>query len=444
MDQVVIIGNGISGITAARYIRKKSNLNITVISDEHSYFFSRTALMYVYMGHMKFSQTQPYENWFWKKNNINLLQSRVTSVSPDINKLKLDNGEHISYSKLIIASGSKYNMLNWPGKDLKGVSGLYHKQDLDHITKLTQTCKNAVIIGGGLIGIELTEMLLSKNIRVTLVCREKSFWNNALTDDQSQLINNHIKSHHINLIFNDTLKSIEGEKGLVKNVLLESGLKIPCEFVGITIGVSPNIDFIKDSGINFDKGILVNEFLSTNYPNVYAIGDCAEHIIPPNNRPKIESIWYSGRLMGETVANTITESKTKYKPGHWFNSAKFLDIEYQIYGKVNNTKSISKGNAQFNWNNYSKSVNITIQYIISNRQITGISALGIRLRQEVIHKWLDEKKDIHFTIKNFDKILFDPEFSTNYYNQIIKTYNEIFKVNLKHRSNKILSFLNFK
>ena len=97
----------------------------------------------------------------------------------------------------------------------------------------------------------------------------------------------------------------------VKSVLLESGLKIPCEFVGITIGVSPNIDFIKDSGINFDKGILVNEYLSTNYSNIYAVGDCAEHLNPPKNRPKIESIWYSGRLMGETVAKTICGSKIK-------------------------------------------------------------------------------------------------------------------------------------
>ena len=443
MDHVVIIGNGISGITAARFIRKSSDLKITVISDEHPYFFSRTALMYVYMGHMKFSQTQPYENWFWKKNNISLIQSRVTSVSPEINKLQLGNGKHISYSKLIIASGSKYNMLNWPGKDLNGVSGLYHKQDLDHITKLTQNCKNAVIVGGGLIGIELAEMLLSKDIKVTLVCREKSFWDNALTDDQSQLINNHIQSHKINLILNDTLKSIEGEKGFVESVLLESGLKIPCEFVGITIGVSPNIDFIKDSGINFDKGILVNEYLSTNYSNIYAVGDCAEHLNPPKNRPKIESIWYSGRLMGETVAKTICGSKSKYKPGHWFNSAKFLDIEYQIYGQVNNTKSISKDNAQFNWNNFSKSVSISIQYVKSNYQITGISSLGIRLRQEVIQNWLDEKKDIHFTVKNFEKILFDPEFSTNYYNPIIKTFNEIFKVNLKPKSNKILSIFNF-
>ena len=443
MNHVVIIGNGISGITAARHIRKYSNFDITVISEEHPYFFSRTALMYVYMGHMTFTQTQPYENWFWEKNNINLVQSKVTSVSPEINQLQLNNGDTLSYSQLIIATGSKYNMLNWPGKNLKGVSGLYHKQDLDNITKLTQKCNNAVVVGGGLIGIELVEMLLSKNIKVTLICREKSFWENALTDNQSQLINNHIKSHQVNLIFNDTLKSIEGEKGSVKNVILESGLKIPCKFVGITIGVSPNINFIKDSGINFDKGILVNAFLSTNFSNVYAIGDCAEHQNPPNNRPKIESIWYSGKLMGETVAKTICGSKSKYKPGHWFNSAKFLDIEYQIYGQVNNIKSISKENTQFNWTNNSKSINITIQYIKSNHQITGISAIGMRLRQEVIHDWFDEKKDIHFTIKNFDKILFDPEFSTNYNNQIINKYNQTFKVNLKPKSNKILSFFNF-
>ena len=87
---VVIIGNGISGVTAARHIRKRSDYRITIISAESDYFFSRTALMYVYMGHMKFEHTQPYENWFWKKNRIDLVLDRVEQVDYDNKTLKLE------------------------------------------------------------------------------------------------------------------------------------------------------------------------------------------------------------------------------------------------------------------------------------------------------------------------------------------------------------------
>ncbi|MCA6414900.1 MAG: FAD-dependent oxidoreductase, partial [Cytophagales bacterium] len=109
MKHIVIIGNGISGITAARNIRKRSNDNITVISGETEHFFSRTALMYIYMGHMKYENTKPYEDWFWKKNKIELLKDYVEKVEPESKQLVLRSKGNLNYDILIIASGSKSN-----------------------------------------------------------------------------------------------------------------------------------------------------------------------------------------------------------------------------------------------------------------------------------------------------------------------------------------------
>ena len=121
MEHIAIIGNGISGVTLARHIRKLSDKKITIISAESDYFFSRTALMYVYMGHMKFEHTQPYENWFWKKNNIELKKGYVKTIDTDNKTLHFAEGDQISYDKLVIATGSKPNKFGWPGEDLKGV-----------------------------------------------------------------------------------------------------------------------------------------------------------------------------------------------------------------------------------------------------------------------------------------------------------------------------------
>ena len=136
MEHIVIIGNGISGITAARFIRKYSNHKITVISAETKYFFSRTALMYVYMGHMKYEHTKPYEDDFWEKNSINLVQDYVINVDTNEKKISLQSGEPINFDALILATGSKPNKFGWPGQDLPQVQGLYSKQDLDKLEKI--------------------------------------------------------------------------------------------------------------------------------------------------------------------------------------------------------------------------------------------------------------------------------------------------------------------
>lgn len=117
MEHIVIIGNGISGVTLARHIRKLSDKKITIVSAETDYFFSRTALMYIYMGHMKFEHTQPYENWFWKKNRINLKKGYAKTVETKSKTLHFAKGDTMQYDKLVIATGSKPNKFGWPGQD---------------------------------------------------------------------------------------------------------------------------------------------------------------------------------------------------------------------------------------------------------------------------------------------------------------------------------------
>lgn len=422
-EHIVIIGNGISGITAARHIRKNSNKRITVVSAEADYFFSRTALMYVYMGHMKFEHTQPYENWFWKKNRIELKKGFVNQIDSSTNQLIFKDGSILSYDKLILAVGSKPNKFGWPGQDLDGVMGMYHKQDLENLELHTNNCKRAVIVGGGLIGIELAEMLRSRNIPVTFLVREESFWNDVLPKGESNMINEHILEHHIDLRLGVNLEEIiADENGKAKAVRVkETGEVIECDVVGLTAGVSPNIAFLNESSIETNRGILVNRYLETNIPNVYAIGDCAEQREPIGNRRPIEAVWYTGRMMGETVAQTICGNKKQYNPGHWFNSAKFLDIEYQTYGWVfSQPKEYEK---QFHWRHANKLLCITISYHKESNLFLGINTFGIRMRHEMFDKWLNEKRSIHYVLEHLPDANFDPEFYKQYEKEIITAFN---------------------
>jgi len=428
MEHIAIIGNGISGITAARHIRKLSNKKITVISSEADYFFSRTALMYVYMGHMKFKHTQPYENWFWEKNDIALKKGFVKQIDTAQKTLVFSDGEQLAFDKLIIATGSKPNKFGWPGQDLKGVVSLYHKQDLDAIeahAPNNTVCKHAVIVGGGLIGIELAEMFHSRHIPVTFLVREKSYWSGILPSGESEMINNEIRKNGIDLRLESNLKQINANAdGTIKSIVItETGEEIDCDVVGLTAGVSPNIGFLENSNIETNRGILVDRNLQTNIKDIYAIGDCAEQRTAVEGRRPIEAVWYTGRIMGETVAQTICKKETLYTPGHWFNSAKFFDIEYQTYGWVNSEQHKKPNEAHFHWMHSDQTKCLTVAFDKTTQAFLGINTFGIRMRHEIFNRWLDQNKTIDYVLEHLEIAHFDPEFYKNYYSKVIEKYN---------------------
>lgn len=421
MDHIVIIGNGISGITAARHIRKASDHRITVISGESDYFFSRTALMYVYMGHMKWDHLKPYEDWFWEKNRIELKKAWVQKIDFEEKKLHFSSGEPMQYDKLVIATGSVYNKFGWEGQDLKGVQGLVSKQDLIELEENTAHTKKAVIIGGGLIGVELAEMLRTRKIEVTFLVREKAFWHNVLPLPEAKMISEHIRSHNVDLRLETELdKIIPDENGRVKAVQTKDGDRIQCQLVGLCAGVKPNIEFLKNSLLETDRGILVNEFLETNIPDVYAIGDCAQHRKSPDGRKAVEQVWYTGRIMGETLAQTLTGKKLKYQPGNWFNSAKFFDIEYQTYGWV--LPKPIHGVSHFHWQHEKEPKAISIAYNKDSGEFYGLNTFGIRMRQEIFDLWLNENRKIDYILENLKLANFDPEFYETHEKEIFKSF----------------------
>lgn len=429
MEHIVIIGNGISGITAARHIRKFSKKKISIISSESDYFFSRTALMYVFMGHMPFKHTQPYEDWFWKKNDLNLINAHVESIDTDKNHLVLNNGDTFQYDTLIIATGSSPNKFGWPGQDLNGVQGMYSKQDLEQLEKNAVDCKKAVVVGGGLIGIELVEMLISRNIAVTFLVRENSFWSGVLPKQESELINRHIIKHHIDLRLNTELKEIIADAhGNATAIITSKGERIDCSIVGLTAGVHPNIDFVKSSKIATNRGVLVNRFLETNIKNVYAIGDCAEQSNAIGERRPVESVWYTGRMMGEAIAQTICLKPTEYNPGHWFNSAKFLDIEYQTYGWVWAQKKEHEN--RFYWESSQGDKCMHFSFDKNSHVLIGINTFGIRIRHAKMDEWLSKSWTVQQVLANLNQLIFDPELYKAHQQAIVTAYNTEFNENI--------------
>ncbi|MGB1450833.1 MAG: FAD-dependent oxidoreductase, partial [Marinirhabdus sp.] len=239
------------------------------------------------------------------------------------------------------------------------------------------------------------------------------------------MISRHVKSHGVELRNETNLdKIIEGKNGKARAVRTQAGEEIPCDIVGITTGVAPNISFLENSGIETDRGILVNRMLQTNVPDVYAIGDCAQQREPIGNRQPVEAVWYTGRMMGEALAQTLCGNPTEYNPGHWFNSAKFFDIEYQTYGWVYSGSKMKAGETHFHWKHEDDTKCITVAFNKTSRKLLGINTFGIRMKHEVFDRWLTEERTVDYVIENLKEANFDPEFHKSFEKEILEAFKK--------------------
>jgi 3-phenylpropionate/trans-cinnamate dioxygenase ferredoxin reductase component len=280
---------------------------------------------------------------------------------------------------------------------------------------------------------------------VTILVRENNYWDNVLPVEESQMIGDHIQSRHIDVKYKTNLKEIVSDSNgrACAVITAETSEKIHCGYVGLTAGVSPNVSWLKGTDLAVDRGILVNEYLETNINDVYAVGDCVQLQNPSEGRRSIEAVWYTGRMMGETAAHNICNHSVKYDPGIWFNSAKFIDIEYQVYGNVPNLPQ--ENHSHIFWQHKNREKSVRIIYDSTTKEIIGFNLLGVRFRHEVCEKWLAEKTNIETVLQNLQLAHFEPEFFKSYENEILAIYNQQSGAQLKLKNNKglnkVLQFL---
>lgn len=418
---VAIIGNGIAGVTAARTLRKRdSSVRITLISGESEHHWSRPALMYIYMGHMRYHDTKPYQDHFWSKNRIDLIQGWVTNIDPEGKTLTLDGSRTLQWDKLLIATGSTPNRFGWPGQDLSRVSGMYGLQDLNALEGWTRDIAHAVIVGGGLIGIELAEMLHSRGRHVTMLVREASYWADVLPAEESAMVNNVIRETGIDLRLGSELERIEDDgTGAAGAVITKAGERLDAQYVGLTAGVRPNIAACDGSPINTGRGVLVNDQLRTSHDDVWAAGDCAEIRRPGEERNTIEAVWYTGRFQGETAAANILGDGIDYDPGIWFNSAKFVDLEYQVYGEVPSATAQAESDVEHVvWTHDSGRQSVRICH--RKGRVVGFNLMGIRYRQAVCEQWIRAETSLAQVLDELPRAAFDPEFTRKYHDAVRK------------------------
>ncbi len=406
--RVVIIGNGIAGTTAARFVRKAGPHTITMVSDETDHPYARTSLMYVFMGHVRYEDIKLYEDRFWAKNRIERVRARVVHIDQEAHRVTLHTGRALDYDRLVIATGSSPLAGRWPGEQLPGVYNFYGIADVEKLDAHVgdgKKVRRATVIGGGLSGVELSEMLHTRGVQVTYLVRGARYMGSTLPPEESALVEKEIRRHGIELRLNSEAALFEGADR-VAQVVTTGGERIEADLVAVAIGVRPNLVALEGSGIETRRGVLVDAHLRTSAPDVFAAGDCIEWRQADTGHAPVEQLWYTGRLQGYYAARNLLGDSAPYEKGMYYNSAKFYTLEWQQYGFVPPVPGDDA--ASVVWQDGQRLIRLV--YRPSGQALVGVNVMGVRYRAEVCGAWIKAGTPLPEVVAQLARANFDPEF----------------------------------
>lgn len=249
---------------------------------------------------------------FYKRDNLEvILKKKVEKIDAEDKVAILEDGDNISFNKALIATGGSPRKLGINGENLRGVHYLRTLDDADGIKSEISKGKNAVIIGGGFIGIEVSSSLTMLGVRTTVIEVMPYIWSTFVDEKISNFIQKYFETKGVQFILNESVKEIEGDER-VKAVVLNSGKKLNADFVVIAVGIKPNVEIAQQSGINVNNGIVVNEYLQTNHPDIYAAGDVANILDPISGKRRRIEHWNNAEYSGKLAARNMLGRNESY------------------------------------------------------------------------------------------------------------------------------------
>ncbi|NPC91538.1 NAD(P)/FAD-dependent oxidoreductase [Bacillus sp. WMMC1349] len=277
--QLVLVGNGMAGVRAIEEILKVSNdqFQITIFGNEPYPNYNRIMLSKVLQGDTKIHDIT-LNDWDWyEENGIQLYTGEaVIKVDPTQKTVVTDSGRVQPYDELILATGSLPFILPLPGADKQGVTGFRDIKDTDVMLEASKTYQKAAVIGGGLLGLEAARGLLNLGMDVTVIHLEPYLMERQLDPTAGRLLQNELEKQGMKFLLEKQTEEIYGDQR-VEGLKFKDGSTLQTDLVVMAVGIKPNVQLGKDCGIPVGRGLIVDDYMQTEIPNIYAVGECAEH-----------------------------------------------------------------------------------------------------------------------------------------------------------------------
>ena len=276
--RLVIVGNGVAGITTARFVAERDpSVEITVYSDERYPYYPRPRLVELLAGQVLPENMAFYpDEWYTKRRIRTVLGCRVLEIRPEVHEILLDDGRAVPYDRLVLAVGAQAAVPPIIGSDLPGVYTLRSMRDALALCDKVRETKQAIILGGGLLGLDTAGALRTHGIAVCVVELLPRLLPRQLDVEGASLLQRIIEDKGIQILVGDSCTAIEGQ-GVAERVRLKSGRVIEAQMVVISAGVRPDLELASRAGLRCGRGIIVDERLRTSMPDIYAVGDVAEY-----------------------------------------------------------------------------------------------------------------------------------------------------------------------
>jgi len=340
MSKYVIIGGSAGGIGAVEAIREVDPVGtLTVISEETVPQYSRPMIS-EYVSREATLETMKYRgDQFWNKNNAQALTGR-TAIKIDFTKkqVELEGGTKIDYEKLLIATGGRPFVPRMEGGEKDGVFTFTELSSAKGLESKLEQCKSAVVIGGGLIGVSAAEALVKREITVTLVELKEHTLNLILDEKASEIAEKVLSEAGVTVITGQTVQRVLGKQDnedAVGGVIMTDGTEIPCDLVVVAIGVIPRTELVKETDVKVNRGIVVDRFMRTNIPDVYACGDVAEAHDFLLNGNRLLPLWPLAHMGGRVAGYNMAGKKAEYAGGTVMSSLKYFDLPVIAVGNTN-------------------------------------------------------------------------------------------------------------
>jgi NADPH-dependent 2,4-dienoyl-CoA reductase/sulfur reductase-like enzyme len=419
----MIVGNSVAGIEAAIALRTRdADARITIVGDEHDHFYARTALMYVLCGQLSVRDTEPYDRELYARLRFTRVRDRVTRVRAADHALDLASGGALAYDRLLLAVGSTARRLPWPGAYEPTPSGappsVHHfvtLRDLEALDRAAKPGQSVAVVGGGLIGVEVAEVLHQRGLKVHFLVREPWYFPIALDEAEATVVATHIRHHGLDVRLDATVEGMTHRDGRIG--LAVGAEELVVDHVVAAIGVVPNTAFLSGGGVALSDGGAIETddgLRSTSAADVWAAGDCA-NVTWHDGARRPEQLWYTARDQGRFAARSMLGDGGAYRRGTWYNSAKFFDIEYTTAGWIPYPAPAVSGAAAppqgyRTWFQHVPGGAVTQRIVCKGDRVVGFNCLGSRWDHALFLRWIQERRPLAWVLDNMDKARFDEEF----------------------------------
>ncbi|WP_336136009.1 NAD(P)/FAD-dependent oxidoreductase [Natronomonas amylolytica] len=326
----VIIGDGIAGSSAAETIREQDpDADITVITEEGEALYNRILIKEFAKGKLPEAPVSIHDPDWYDERDIDLqLNTVVTSVDTDAHEVHTHEGDVYEYDKLLVATGGTPTQLPVDNSDAEGVHHFWTFEDARAIKEDAEAAENGVVVGAGLLGIDLAAICGAQDVEAHYLMRGNAWWRYALSEEGAEIIHDALRENGVTPVFDSGVDHFEtDDEGRIEAAIDPNGERFEADFAGVAIGLDFNTEFLRGSGLELDDGIVVDEYLQTNVEDVYAAGDITQfHDVVLGERAQ-NGAWGSAKEQG-SIAGQNMVADAEAERFEWVSSYSITHFDF--------------------------------------------------------------------------------------------------------------------